>query len=63
VYYKQHQVGIRRTDFSVESEVSIELKAVVELEDVYFFTSNKLPRSIQHWSELTSQFRFKKCAV
>lgn len=36
VFYKKHQVGTRRVDFLVEEVVSVELKALVALEDVHF---------------------------
>jgi GxxExxY protein len=36
VFYKQHQIGTRRVDFLVEEVVSVELKALVALEDVHF---------------------------
>ena len=35
IYYKQHQIGTRRVDFLVESFVSVELKAITQLEDVH----------------------------
>lgn len=35
VYYKQQQIGTRRVDFLVENIVSVELKAVIELQDVH----------------------------
>ncbi len=35
VYYKEIQVGTRRADFLVDKKVSVELKAVTELEDVH----------------------------
>ncbi len=35
VYYKEKQVGTRRTDFLVENKVSVELKAIIKLEDVH----------------------------
>ena len=35
VYYKQKQVGKRRADFLVEKTVSVELKAIIRLEDVH----------------------------
>lgn len=35
IYYKQQQIGIRRVDFLVEGVVSVELKAITELEDVH----------------------------
>jgi GxxExxY protein len=35
VYYKHKEVGERRVDFLVEGIISVELKAVVKLEDVH----------------------------
>jgi len=35
VYYKNQQIGTRRVDFLVEGIVSVELKAVIKLEDVH----------------------------
>ena len=35
VFYKQHQIGTRRVDFLVEGIVSVELKAIIKLEDVH----------------------------
>jgi GxxExxY protein len=35
VYYEDIQVGTRRADFVVENEVTVELKAVVRLEDAH----------------------------
>ena len=35
IYYKQQHIGTRRVDFLVEEIVSVELKAVINLEDVY----------------------------
>src|SRR5690554_858937 len=35
VYYKNLQIGTRRVDFLVEGTVSVELKAVIQLEDVH----------------------------
>ena len=36
IYYKQQQIGTRRVDFLVEGVVSVELKAIIKLEDVHF---------------------------
>ena len=36
IYYKQQQIGTRRVDFLVEGLVSVELKAIIKLEDVHF---------------------------
>jgi GxxExxY protein len=35
IYYKNQQIGTRRVDFLVEGCVSVELKALVLLEDVH----------------------------
>jgi len=35
IYYEGIEVGTRRVDFIIEDEVMLELKAVVELEDVH----------------------------
>jgi GxxExxY protein len=36
IYYKEHHIGRRRVDFFVEGKVMVELKAVIQLEDVHF---------------------------
>lgn len=33
--YKQHDIGTRRVDFFVEDEIMVEIKAVINLEDVH----------------------------
>lgn len=35
IFYKGNDVGLRRADFLVEDEIMIELKAVINLEDVH----------------------------
>ena len=35
VFYKQQQIGTRRADFLVEDIVSVELKAVIVLENAH----------------------------
>ncbi len=35
VYYKKQQIGTRRVDFLVEGVVSLELKAIIKMEDVH----------------------------
>ncbi len=35
IYYKGQQIGSRRVDFLVEDLVSLELKAIIKLEDVH----------------------------
>ena len=35
IFYKEEQIGTRRVDFLVEGVVSVEIKALVKLEDVH----------------------------
>ncbi len=35
VYYKNQQIGTRRVDFLVENAIAVELKAIINLEDVH----------------------------
>jgi GxxExxY protein len=35
VFYKNHQIGTRRVDFLVDQNISVELKAIIKLEDVH----------------------------
>jgi GxxExxY protein len=35
IFYRDEQIGIRRVDFLVEGSVSVELKALIKLEDVH----------------------------
>lgn len=35
IFYKEKQVGLRRADFLVENKISVELKAVIHLENVH----------------------------
>ena len=35
IFYRDEQIGTRRVDFFVEGVVSVELKAIVKLEDVF----------------------------
>ncbi len=35
VYYKNNQIGERRVDFFVENKIMVELKAIVQLENVH----------------------------
>ncbi len=36
IYYKERQIGTRRVDFLAEGVISVELKAITQLEDVSF---------------------------
>jgi GxxExxY protein len=35
IYYKENHIGTRRADFLVDNKISVELKAVIRLEDVH----------------------------
>ena len=35
VYYRNHQIGTRRVDFLIEEVISMEMKAIIKLEDVH----------------------------
>ncbi|MBL7739256.1 MAG: GxxExxY protein [Chitinophagaceae bacterium] len=35
IYYMDQQIGTRRVDFLVENKISVELKAIIKLEDVH----------------------------
>jgi GxxExxY protein len=35
VFYKDHEIGTRRVDFFVKDRVMVEIKAVIQLEDVH----------------------------
>jgi len=35
IYYKNQHIGTRRVDFLVETNICVELKAVIELQDVH----------------------------
>ena len=36
IFYRDQQIGMRRVDFLVEGIISVELKAIIKLEDVHF---------------------------
>lgn len=36
IFYREEQIGTRRVDFLVEEIISVELKAITQLEDVHF---------------------------
>jgi GxxExxY protein len=36
IFYREEQIGTRRVDFLVDGVISVELKAILELEDVHF---------------------------
>jgi GxxExxY protein len=36
IFYKGEKIGSRRVDFFIENKIMVELKAVIQLEDVHF---------------------------
>ena len=39
LFYKKEQIGTRRVDFFVEGKVMVEIKAIIQLEDVHLAQS------------------------
>jgi GxxExxY protein len=35
IFYREEQIGTRRVDFFVETKIMVELKAIIQLEDVH----------------------------
>jgi len=35
IHYRNNEIGTRRVDFFVENKIMVEIKAVIELEDVH----------------------------
>jgi GxxExxY protein len=35
IYYKEEKIGNRRVDFLIDNKISVEIKAVIQLEDVH----------------------------
>lgn len=35
IFYREQKIGIRRADFFVEKKIMVELKAIIQLEDVH----------------------------
>ena len=35
IYYKKEHIGTRRADFLVDEKISVELKAIIQMEDVH----------------------------
>ena len=35
IYYKEKEIGLRRVDFFVEDKIMVELKAIIQLENVH----------------------------
>jgi GxxExxY protein len=45
IFYRETQIGTRRVDFFVEGEIMVELKAIIELEDVHFAQGINYPEA------------------
>lgn len=35
IFYRDEQIGVRRVDFFIEGEIMVELKGIIQLEDVH----------------------------
>ena len=56
IYYRDYEISKRRVDFLVEGCVMVELKALLQLEDVHYAQAiTKLTRGFRH---LYNLFRF-----
>ena len=42
VYYKNKQIGERRVDFFVEEKIMVEIKAIIQLENVHLAQAKKV---------------------
>ncbi len=49
IFNKGVKIGNRRVDFFVEQKVMVEIKAVVQLEDVHLAQANQLSGSLCGW--------------
>ncbi len=45
VYYLDEQIGTRRVDFLIEAKISVELKAIIKLEDVHLVQAMNYPKA------------------
>jgi GxxExxY protein len=45
VYYKSKQIGERRVDFFVEEKIMVELKAIIQLENVHLAQAKNYPEA------------------
>ena len=45
VYYLDEQIGTRRVDFLIEAKISVELKAIIKLEDVHLAQAMNYPEA------------------
>ena len=45
--YKGHDIGTRRVDFFVENKIMVEIKALINLEDVHLAQAMKIAESVK----------------
>lgn len=63
IYYKDKHIGTRRVDFLVENVVSVELKAVINLEDVHLWQAINWWEAFNNLEINMDQFLSKKFIV
>lgn len=63
IFYLGQNVGTRRADFVVEDKIIIELKALINLEDVHFAQAKNYVVAYDFAKGLLNQFWSKKFAI
>jgi GxxExxY protein len=63
IYYEGIDVGTRRADFIVENKVVVELKALINLEDIHLAQAKKLCSSIRFTNWVTDKLRSYKFTI
>ncbi len=63
VYYDGYNIGSRRVDFLVEGKIRVELKALVQLQDVHLAQGHELPGSLPLRNRPAAQLRRQKPPV
>lgn len=63
IYYKGVEIGSRRVDFFVEDTILVELKAVIQLEDVHLAQAINYLEAFKKDVGLLINFGAKRCEV
>jgi len=56
IFYDEQQIGTRRVDFFVEDKIMVELKAIIQLEDVHLAQAINYFRSLQYGNWFAYKF-------
>lgn len=59
VFYREEQIGTRRVDFFLEGEIMVELKAIIQLEDVHLAQAKNYLEAFNMQSGLLINFGSK----